>query len=413
MPAYPNRALWQGQAHKRFDYTTAGTIMMYMGSFKVFISAGETSADILGAAAVRDVQALIPDNAHIEWRGLAGAAMREAGVVPCLEKAIPSAAGLLELLPRAGEMLEFRRKLHTAALEESYNLAVLIDMPDLHLPLGKRLEAAGVPVLLYVPPQTWAWRSGRALTLKQSCQQVAVLFEFEKRHLAGYGVEAAYVGHPIFERWCVTENKRPKKRAAKRVALMPGSRRHEIACNLPPMLEAAGFINSQQKMGFDFEVIHTVENSQAVKELLGPSGRVALKARSEMQFEDYDLALCGAGTASLELAASGTPFILCHRVNALSYALARRMLKTGLAAMPNILIGYAAAPELLQGECRAIRIADEILQICSDGGIERQKRAWSRLGVGLKEQPRDTTVARLILDMLDIKPRLKSSSESA
>ena len=388
--------------------------MVCMKELNVFISAGEASADILGAQAIRDTRALLPDNVRIVWRGLAGTAMREAGALPELDSPAPSAAGLLELLPRARELFRFRSDLYAAAFKRHYDLAALIDMPDLHLPLGRRLKAAGVPVLLYVPPQTWAWRSGRATELESCCRRVAVLFEFEKRHLERYGLAAQYVGHPLFADWRTDgAARRPNvETGIFRVALMPGSRRHEVEHNLPPMLEAAKILNGADTPCFEFELIYNTENLAAISGMLDPLAGVALKPRRDMQPENYDLAFCGAGTASLELAAAGTPFMLCHRVNQISYMLARRLVKPGLAAMPNILAGYAVAPELIQQECRAARIADEAQRICSDGGLERQRRAWRRLGAALKAQPRDATIAGLILDMLDIKGGDGTSSEN-
>jgi len=384
--------------------------MKSITEYSVFISAGESSADSLGAAAIRAVRNCLPENAYIDWRGSAGRAMREAGVEAVCGQSTPSAAGLLELLPRARELYEFRRKLFSSALDRHYDLALLIDMPDFHLPLGRRLMAAGIPVLLYVPPQTWAWRSSRAADLPGCCNRAAVLFEFEKRHLARFGVQAEYVGHPILDGWHTTEKPAPEKSRALRIALLPGSRIHEIACNLPPMLEAAELLGNR---GFEFEVVHMSENREQIYRLLDASASVKPIERSYMQPDAYDLALCGAGTVSLELAAAGTPFVLCHRISHVSYTLARHFIKTGLFAMPNILAGYAAAPELIQAECRAGRIAEEVMHMLCDGGAERQRKAWMRLGSDLKRKPCDSTIAELILDMLDIKPRSKTSFESA
>ncbi len=369
----------------------------------VFISSGEPSGDLLAAGAVAYTNELLKGCCRIDWHGMAGERMIAAGVQPLKGIKPPAVAGLWELLPRAGEILRFRREFYRQALSRKWDLAVLVDLPDLHLPLGRKLRVKGVPVLQYVPPQAWAWRSGRSESLRISAERTAVLFPFEKEYFKKRGVKVSYVGHPLLDKWIQSEeNAATPAKSKKQIALLPGSRRHEIEGMARTMLDACRLISKTLPETPTFHMVAAQGSRKLVEQTLKPGDAVAIVERDAVNFCEYDLAICAAGSVTLELAAANVPFIMAHRIHPVSYRLLKGRMNTGLIALPNILAGYMAAPELLQDECRPERITDESAEILMQGGAQKQKAAWLALGRSLTAIRPDMRIENLIADMLDM-----------
>lgn len=308
-----------------------------MGS--LLLSAGERSGDLLGGLLLTELLGRRPD---LRVTGVAGDAMRAAAgdrLTPIAHIEQLSGAGFVELLPRLPSILRVRRSLVRAITQGRPDLAVLIDAPDLHLPLLKRARRAGVPAIQLVSPQFWAWRAGRATQLRDRAELVLCLFRFEQELLREAGAEATWVGHPIVER-AAHARAESVRSTRPRLVLLPGSRPHERARHLGPFLRAA----QQATSGREVEVVlswpaHLPAPAKGVQ--TSSAEGLALLAGA-------DAALVAPGTATLEAAMVDCPLLVAGALHPLSAIVARQMIGSKHVALPNILVNAPRVPEVLQ-----------------------------------------------------------------
>jgi lipid-A-disaccharide synthase len=294
-------------------------------------TAAEVSGDRLGGSVLSALAALRPD---LRWRGVGGPAMAASGVFDAFGDVDRlGGAGLVELLPRLPALAAARRTL-LAAIADAPPLAVFVDAPDLHLALARRSRRLGVPTALLVVPQFWAWRPGRRQEVAAAATLALCLFRHEVAPLRRLGVAAFWVGHPAAD----LEPVPPGARRSPRLALLPGSRRSEIARHLRPFVAAARALGCT-----DVEVawrpVDAPPSMDGVRFTRdsGPS----LLARA-------DVALVAPGTATLEAALLGVPTVVAGGLHPVSARVARRLLRVPTVALPNLLLGREVLPEVLQ-----------------------------------------------------------------
>jgi lipid-A-disaccharide synthase len=337
---------------------------------RVLVSAGDASGDGHAADVVRALGSQRPD---LRFVGLGGPALEAAGVeirVPLRDVAV---GGLVEVLGHVPRVFRAWRTLEAIAREESSDLALLVDAPDLNLPLARRLRRAGVPVLYYVSPQVWAWRRRRIRTLAARVDRLAVIFPFEVDVFAGTGLRVDFVGHPLVDRLSAVRARwqRDTARAALGLpddrpvlVLLPGSRRNEVRRILPLHLASAAALRARQPgLVTVLALAPTVQVADVEPLPHGVDVRV-VEARAYEAMIAADIALAKPGTATLELCLLGTPFAVAGRIHPVSAAVMRRLVQLPSWTLPNLLAGAPVVPEFLQGQARPERVAaalDELL----------------------------------------------------
>lgn len=297
----------------------------------LLLSAAEPSGDALAGPLL---DALLRERPHLAVAGVTGPDMRAAGgaaLSSLADVGALSAGGLVELLPQATTLLRTRRLLHRA-VDGRPDGVVLVDAPDLHLPLLARAKGRGLPTVQVVAPQFWAWRPGRARKLARIADRVLCLFRFEVKRLEAAGTSATWVGHPLatLEPPSVPERRRP------RVLLLPGSRRGERARSTAPMLAAASALG-------DVDVVLSWMGAEPP-----PTGVTLAQGDGREELADCDAALVAAGTATLEASLLGVPQVVVASAHPVTAALARPLIQTPWFALPNVLLGRAAVPEVVQ-----------------------------------------------------------------
>ena len=277
--------------------------------------------------------------------------------------------GLLEVLRHVPRLFGLVRDLADQAIALRPDVAVLIDVPDFNLRVARRLAAAGIPVVFYVGPSVWAWRSGRVAAFRQVATKMLVLFPFEVEVWRQAGVDVSCVGHPFLDEI-------PARAVARRprtVALLPGSRRSEVRRHLSILLEAA--LRLRQHGTADRFVIPVAPSLDATElrslvdqSPVGPSVELVSSGidpeprRTAVQ--EAAVALVTSGTATLETALLGTPQVILYRVNALSFWIGKLLTKIRFLGLPNLISGRGIAPELLQSDLTPERLsaaAEEVL----------------------------------------------------
>jgi len=328
----------------------------------IFLSAGEASVEHYGASLIHAIRKLAPEATFF---GLGGNRMEAAGlhrIVKAEDVAVMGITEVIRHMPRIyGEYRKLKRSLRSQA--HLPDAAVLIDFPDVNLSLARELHRLGIPVIFFVSPQLWAWKKHRIHQVKRYVDRMLVIFPFEVEFYKRHGIAATFVGHPLADLPSPSVTRAELAEAHDLdsskpwVSLLPGSRQKEIDLNLPTILEAA------EQLGEDVEFllpiapmlrpeyqakIAVLVNSVKPRITLTPDARAALKhARASV---------VASGTATVEAALLGNPFVVVYRISELSYAVAKRVVKVPFIAMVNLIAKREVVPELIQGDFTAANV---------------------------------------------------------
>lgn len=329
----------------------------------VYIVAGETSGDLQAARLAAAMRRLDP---RVRLSGVGGVAMREAGVETEIDVGELSVMGISEVL---GALARIRRVYrHVVARMDSSEcpgLLVLVDFPEFNLLLARAAQRRGVPVLYYVSPQVWAWRRGRVRKIRQRVNAMVVLFPFEEDFYSAHGVPARFFGHPLAEAVQPTCSARDMRlrhglpEDVPLVALLPGSRVKEVDRHLPLMLEAASLLAG--RACFAIARAPGIDRRR-LEATVGQTGRSIAIVDDDTYnlLAAADAAAVVSGTATIEAALLGCPHVVVYKASALTYAVARALVRTRYIGMPNIILDAPVVPELIQRRATPPALAAEI-----------------------------------------------------
>ncbi len=327
----------------------------------ILISAGEASGDRYAAMLVDQLRRSWPD---ARFFGCAGPRMRCAGVDPVIQAESLAVVGLVEVVAHLPRIWREYRKLAAAARQRRPRLAILTDSPDFHLPLARRLNRQGVPVVYLVAPQVWAWRKGRMSQMRRNISRLLCIFPFEEAFFRERGLPAAYIGHPLAGLVRPTVEKaeffRKHRLAPNRqlVTVLPGSRKGEAARHLPAIVEAVERIYRRQATHFLLPASETT-GAAFFRERIGRAPIQVIEGETWDAIAHADLALAASGTVTIEAALVGTPMVTFYKVNPLSWLLGRLLVRVPFYSMVNLVAGRAIVPELMQSAATGERLAAE------------------------------------------------------
>jgi len=365
-------------------------------ALKLFLSACEASADLHGANLLRELAARVP----VEAKGVGGERLRSLGLVPFARAEELSVMGLFEVLGHLPRLLPLARRVRRAAVAFRPDVAVLIDAPDFHLPLAKHLARAGIPVVLYVSPQLWAWRAGRVKTIRRWVRRVLCILPFEVDFYAQHGVDARFVGHPLVDELAPVLNTLPE-RQEHALALLPGSRWQEMEALLPVMAEAFLRLSAQDGRLAAKVIVAPGLSAASLKPLLGPAaGRVRLVEQERYR----ELAACRAafvasGTATLVCALLGVPMVVTYRLHPVSYLIARHLVRVPHVGLVNLVAGEGVASELVQERLTPESLSLEGQKLLGpEGELQRRKLATVRARLG--EPGASARAAEAVLELV-------------
>jgi lipid-A-disaccharide synthase len=375
---------------------------------EVLISAGDASGDVHAAELLEALRALRPGTRSF---GLGGAHLERAGMEILVPQSDVAVGGGVEVLRAVPRVFGAWRRLEAAARARKPALAVLVDAPDLHIPLAKRLARTGVPIFYYVSPQVWAWRTGRIAKIARRVDRMAVIFPFEVAVYAGSGLRVDFVGHPLVDPLRAVRDKidRSAARAALGVSgehplvlLLPGSRHNEVRYGLPLQLRAAAKLRALvPEAAFALAVAPSVRRAEVDAAVAAQSLDVrVVEGRTHEAMIAADAALVKPGTASLELALLGCPHVAAGRANPLSVAVVRRMVRVPSMLLPNLIADAPVVPEFLQEQADPERIAIALAALLRGpaGALQKARLAIvsQRLGVGGAAQRAACIAAEMI-----------------
>ena len=347
---------------------------------RIFLSAGEASGEHYGAVLIPAIRRLVPDT---NFFGLGGQRMEALGFRRIVRAEDVAVMGITEVILHMPRIYGEYRKLKASIRQEHPDLAILIDFPDVNLSLAKHLKRAGVPVLYFVSPQLWAWKKYRIRDVQRYVDQMLVIFPFEEGFYRDRGVEATFVGHPLADLPLPAINREAFARenhlepSKQWIGLLPGSRAKEIRLNLPEMVKAAQALQRSGNYEFLLPLAPTLTGAQRaeVQSALSSSGpkiMVAHDARASLHHARASVV--ASGTATIEAALIGNPFLVVYRVSPISYAVAQRVVDVPHVAMVNLIANRRAVPELIQSDFTAKNVVSHLQPLLNneEGRLEMQ-----------------------------------------
>lgn len=374
----------------------------------VFLVAGEPSGDVLGARLMAALRRLT--GGHVRFAGVGGEAMRREGLASLFPIDDLAVMGFVEILPRLPRILSRLRDVERAVIATRPAVVVTIDAPGFNLRLARRLRPQGVRLVHYVAPQLWAWRPERARKLIGLFDRILTLFPFETAFFAGLGIDTRLVGHPA------VEAKRPEAgdlRARLGIApsapvllMLPGSRVGLVRRMLP--IYAATAKRLALLIPGLVILVPVVAATRAVTAEAVAAWPVDARVVDNLADKRAALAAAAAaitisGTSTLELALAGMPMIVAYRTNPISAFLARRLLRVAHVALPNLILGRGAIPELLQEACTPGTLADAAARLMIDATAAQAQRddlAALRAQLGADGPPPSERAARAVLEVI-------------
>lgn len=423
----------------------------------IFVSAGEASGDHYGAELIASLKQVMPD---ARFTGLGGTAMEAAGQQCVIRAEDVAVMGITEILRHIPRIVASYRRLVRSIRQQRPDVAVLIDFPDVNFRLAKHLKRMGVPVIWFVSPQLWAWKRRRLRWVRQRVAKMLTIFPFEQPFYAARGVEAEFVGHPLAEQPLPAISREEYAEAARSIyqdqwnyghselgewakwrsnegiryaldvrkpwiALLPGSRRSEIWRNLWPMVEAA------KQLGDAYEFLVPVapgispQQLSAIQYQTGDGQladvpdppRITFVRDARAALLHSRAAVVASGTATVQAAVIGTPFVAVYRVSKLTFAAAKQLVRYPVEipaekdqhgnlpiAMVNLIAGRRVVPELLQEQFTAENIIKHLKPLLEDGQertaqiaalVEVRHKLQSPTGQTAVECLRDTVLTAL------------------
>lgn len=372
---------------------------------RILISAGEASGEMYGAQLMDALRARARNESDpartgeapagaqgppIEFFGAGGDRMRAAGCDVIVDAKDLAVVGITEIVSHLPKILGLYKKLIRAADERRPDLAIVIDAPAFNWRVARQMRKRRIPVVYYVCPQFWAWRQGRVKLLRKYVDKALVIFPFEEKFYRDRGVNATFVGHPLADLPAPTIS-RETYAAENRldgakywITLMPGSRRKEVRMNLPTILEAADKLAGNY--AFLLPVARTLDAAY-LTQLIASSGvtqlsksvreRIRLVPEALPALYHSRAGIVASGTATVEAAIMGTPFVMVYRVSALTYTLGKPRVKVPYFAMVNLIANDEIVPELVQQKFTAENVVAELNRIIPDG--EPRSRMLRRL----------------------------------
>ena len=328
---------------------------------KLCVVAGEASGDLHASQVIRELKLIDPS---LQVFGIGGDLLAAEGVEVMHHAREMAVVGLIEVL----RQLPMFRRVFAGMVDriklEKPAAILLVDYPDFNLRLAKQCRAMGVKVIYFISPQVWAWRRRRIFEIARVVDQMIVIFPFEEQLYRSHGVPVTYVGHPLVEQ---LEPMRQTPRAPVepfRIALLPGSRRSEIRSLLPPMLDAVVRIRAQRSIDPFIVLAPTLERVEAENILRAHGSEVRIVDSDQRnELAGADLSISSSGTATLESAVLGIPVVVVYKLNFITHAIGRRLVKLRHFSLVNIVAGKEIVPELLQEDVNGERIAIEALRL--------------------------------------------------
>lgn len=369
---------------------------------KYYIISGEASGDLHGANLVKELKL---KDSEFTARGWGGDKMEQEGVELVKHYRDLAFMGFIEVVANLRTILSNIKLCKQDILDYKPDVVILIDYPGFNLRIAKFLFEHNIKVFYYISPQVWAWKQSRVKTIKKVVDKMFVILPFEKPFYEKFDYKVDYVGHPLLDEvnrfkanviskeQFLKENKIPNKPI---IALLPGSRTQEIKKKLPVMLEMVS-----QFKDYQFIVAGAPSKDQSFyNEFLKDSTVKLLENKTYQLLSHAHAALVTSGTATLETALFKVPQVVCYKASAVSYQIAKRLVKIDYISLANLIMDREVAKELIQGDLSHENLKNELAKVLNGAGREKMLQEYNELATVLGNEGASERVAQLMISYL-------------
>ena len=356
-------------------------------SRKILIVAGEASGDLHGSNLIKEIRNLNP---HVQLFGIGGDRMKKEGMELIYHIDKLSIMGFFEVLSKLGLIREVMKTMQKLAEERRPDLVVLIDYPGFNLRFAKRVKKMGIPIAYYISPQVWAWGGSRVKKMKGLIYKMIVIFPFEVEIYRKLDIDCEFVGHPLLEvvRPILSKEDFQSKIDLRKnevlLGLLPGSRWQEVEKILPIMVQTVELLGSRIKnLRVMLGLASTIKKERVqvildqFKSRVDPSISLRVDPEHSRRVEiienltydlmkHSDLLLVTSGTATLESAILGTPFLVLYKTSFWTYLFAKSLVSIPNIALANVIAGKKIVPEYIQSKAMPKDIAEEAYDILTN-----------------------------------------------
>ncbi len=342
----------------------------------LLVIAGEVSGDMHAADVIRELKSR-PSGFDV-W-GVGGDHLRAEGMEILYDVKEMDVLGFVEVLKRYSFFKMVFAEILAEVDRRKPDAALLVDYPGFNLRLAKELKKRGVKVLYYICPQVWAWNRGRIPKMAQVIDRLMVIFPFEVDVFKGVDLKVDFVGHPMIDELRALRAEAPKPlpwNGAKKVALLPGSRKQEISYILEPLLDAA-YLLEQSRSDLSFIIPVPERRLKFFEETMKtatnvPKNLSVVIGQSREVLKQADAALVASGTATLEAALLGCPTVLVYRGSFVNCILVKLLIRVPWFGIANIVSNREIMPERLQEEMEPAKLVAVIEPLIDDTPVRAE-----------------------------------------
>lgn len=379
---------------------------------RVAVIAGESSGDRLAAGLILALKRRIPD---LVVEGVAGPRMVAAGCQALYPIDRLAIMGLSEVLRHLRAVQTLRNELLQRWTRDPPDLFIGVDVPEFNLAIEEKLRKRGVRTVHYVSPQVWAWREGRLARIGRAIDLLLTVLPFEQDYYRDHGIPARFVGHPLADEIPMSLDQRQARldlglpKEGVMIALLPGSRRNEWHYHAKRFLQAALWCR-ERRQGLRFAVPSVTKKASKVfeqaRQRFAPDLPVSLiDGCSQQVITAADVVLTVSGTATLETLLLRRPMVVAYRMGAISYRIARLLVKVPYISLPNLLADRALVPELIQDQVTPEKLGAHVLHWLDNPEQARDLVAeFDRLHGELRRDA-SNTAADAVLELLGLAPK--------
>lgn len=320
----------------------------------IFIIAGEASGDLHGSNLVKELKLISP---AVTLQGWGGELMQQQGVTILKHYKELAFMGFTEVIANLGTILHNFKLCKQQITTCKPSAIIFIDYPGFNLRMAKWAKQQGYTTIYYISPQIWAWKANRIHTIKKYVDHMIVILPFEKAYYNTCNYAVSYVGHPLIKVIANYKITNPNTNTKQVIALLPGSRKQEIKSKLPIMLSVAALFPS-----YKFVIAKAPGIDEALyTQYITPYANVTLTHNGTYSILNHAVAaIVTSGTATLETALFKVPQVVCYRGSAISYAIAKRLIKIKYISLVNLIMDKSIVKELIQHECNTHNLHREL-----------------------------------------------------
>ena len=341
---------------------------------RYFIIAGEQSGDLHGSNLVRE---LIKSDHKAEIKCWGGDLMQSAGAVLLIHYKTTAFMGFVEVAKNLGVIKKNLALCKQQIRIFSPDVVILIDYPGFNFRIAEFAGKSGYKVFYYISPKLWAWKEGRVERIRKYVDRMYIIFPFEVVFYKKHNIDVEYRGNPLLDEterqikaFSSQDDIRKSLDLGKKpvIALLAGSRKHEVRYILPEMIRLVHHFPEYQ---FVLAGVRNLPDELYLK-IIGNNPVKFIKDKTYEILYVSEAALVTSGTATLETALFGVPQVVCFKGDLFSMLIAWIVIKVKYISLVNLITGYEAVKELIQYSLNEKNLVNELKAILP-GGSKREK----------------------------------------